>query len=121
MTAYFKLGTLCGEEGDYLAAVPLLEKALEAREQRYGPDHLKLTGPLYYLGLARRELGELEYAQELLKRSLAIEESHGVDAISIAATLEGLMLVARDRGHTEEQENYEARMNAILEAEGQER
>jgi len=93
-------GTSLVRRGKYAEAIPLLEKAREARERLYGPEHHRLADEAVSLGLAFRGLGRLTEALEQQRRAQAIlERSLGPDHpyVAIALNNQGSMLAVLGR------------------------
>ncbi|MEE8525633.1 MAG: serine/threonine-protein kinase, partial [Thermoanaerobaculia bacterium] len=82
------------------AARDQLEEALKIRRELHGEEHLEVVETLTALAAAYRELGELEHAEELARRSLAIARGLlGDDPSDLVEPLGGLVMVLCYRYH----------------------
>ncbi|MBI2154963.1 MAG: CHAT domain-containing protein, partial [Candidatus Rokubacteria bacterium] len=82
------LGSLLWQTGDYAAARPLYERALQIREQALGPNHPLVAVTLNSLGLLSRQTGDYAAARPLYERALRIREqalgpTHALVAMSL--------------------------------------
>ena len=65
------LGVLLSEKGDLDGAEPLYRRALEAREQKLGPEHPDTLTSMNNLGLLLMDKGDLTAAHAAFKRCAA--------------------------------------------------
>ncbi len=92
-------GELAWEVGRYAEARPLLEKALQIREQALGPTHPHVATSLNNLALLYHTPGQYGKAEPLLQRSLAIlEKALGPNHPDVAASLNNLAELYRVQG-----------------------
>jgi tetratricopeptide (TPR) repeat protein len=85
--------------GDYVAALPYFEKALELSRERYGDDHPQLAVELNNLGEVHRQIGNYDEAEALLNQALALDARNDTANLGANATsLNNLALIARARG-----------------------
>ena len=93
------LGAVKEGEGEYEESREYFERALDLREQTFGPSHPYVAQSLGNLGMVLTSLGRYEDARVHLERALAIEE-HVLDPghPSVAATLHDLGRLANNTG-----------------------
>jgi tetratricopeptide (TPR) repeat protein len=82
----------------YLAARPLLERALAIYEQVLGPEHPETASSLHNLALLLQAQGDLAGARPLFERALAIDEVLGPEHPYTATSLANLALLLQDQG-----------------------
>ena len=68
------LGGLYVGLAEYDRGEPLLIRALEAIEQRFGADSIRVSNPLLSLGIIARERGQYSRALEYVERAYAVRE-----------------------------------------------
>jgi len=68
------LANLYSDQGDYIKAKPLYERALAIEEWVLGPEHSDVAGTLYNLASLYSEQGDYVQAEPLHQRALAIKE-----------------------------------------------
>jgi tetratricopeptide (TPR) repeat protein len=73
-----ELGRVYRSQGRFSEADVTLQRSLTMREQLLGPNHLDVSMTLTYLANNCSEQGNFFRAKELLKRAVAIAESHAV-------------------------------------------
>ncbi len=97
-------------------AKPLLQKALEIREDQLGPNHPDVATSLDHLGEVDWLGGDYAAAQAALERALAIrEKAFGPDDLSVAAALDDLGSVLVSQGEFKTAEPVLRRALAIRE------
>jgi tetratricopeptide (TPR) repeat protein len=64
------------QQGQYEAAIPLAQRALEIRERLFGADHPDVATSLNNLAVLYHAQGRYSAAEPLYQRSLAIEETN---------------------------------------------
>lgn len=62
--------------GDFTGASILLEKALQATEQLFGPEHPSISVRLSNLGLVLKELGDYSGARAAIEKAMYLDESN---------------------------------------------
>ncbi|MEM9553895.1 MAG: serine/threonine-protein kinase [Acidobacteriota bacterium] len=77
--------------GDYASAEPLLERAAELRRQA-APDPAREAATLTHLSGLYRDRGELERAEELLRRAVTLLDGEG-PSMALGGALNGLGIV----------------------------
>jgi tetratricopeptide (TPR) repeat protein len=88
--------------GDYEGAVRDWAEALEIRTKHLGPDHPRLAGALYNLGIGYDALGETDKAREHWERSLELRKQlYGEDHPFIADSLDVLAIATKKSGDME--------------------
>ncbi|MCP3959694.1 MAG: serine/threonine protein kinase [bacterium] len=111
------MGNVYRELALYEEARPLLERSVEVRRNRPGPDQLELAESLHYLGLLRAEEGEHDQAHSLHTEALEIRERVlGLDHPDIARSLGALGRVLDLQGAFEQARRHHERALGILEA-----
>ncbi len=90
--ALYASGNLAWQQGDHIAARPLLEESLALNRQL--GDKRAIARSLTYLGLVMRALGDYAGARTVLEESLALGRELG-DTAAIASTLNVLGILAR--------------------------
>ncbi len=86
-----KAGFYLLERGQYLAAEPLLARALSIREQQLGAEHLDTVASLHSLAVLYRRLGKYEQAETLYLQALSIYEQRlGAEHPDTASVLNDL-------------------------------
>ena len=76
------LGDYYYDRGDYAAAIPLYQRAVEILEKAFGPEHPKLAACQNSLAELYRKQGNYAAALPLYQRSLAIREKILVPTIA---------------------------------------
>ncbi|RME56738.1 MAG: tetratricopeptide repeat-containing protein, partial [Deltaproteobacteria bacterium] len=93
------LALLLHEEGDYVAARPLYERALAIWEKALGPDHPNVATVLNNLAFLLKVQGDYVAARPLYERALAIrEKALGPDHPNVASTLHNLASLLQAEG-----------------------
>jgi len=111
------IGEIYRKLGLYTDAAPLLEGALEVREELLGPGHPEVARSV--LALARLEVdrGDDPAAEELFRRALELfTELHGPKHPETAEVVSDLADLARRQGHYEEAEEGHRAALAVREA-----
>lgn len=105
------------------AALPLLERSLELRRERFGSEHLMTASSMQSLAAALREQGDYARAEELLRHALRIQEQRlgGADNETVATTLADLASVLMDGGEWDAAERAYRQSLDIYMARGKER
>jgi tetratricopeptide (TPR) repeat protein len=97
------LGHVHAAKGDSTNAVVFYEKALVAREQHLGPDHLEVANTLNTLGASYAQLQRFDDADRAFRRALAIRrEKLGENDLLTGQSLNNLALLCAARGNVEE-------------------
>ena len=94
----------------------LLRAYLMTQEAKLGREDLRVAHTLRELGVSLRITGRLEEAEEILKRSVAIETTVDRDDVEVAIVLHELGVCVRDAGRLEEAQKVLRRSLAIKEA-----
>jgi tetratricopeptide (TPR) repeat protein len=96
------LGLSLKEAGDYKAAEPLFQQALEMDEKKYGSNHPNITRDLNSLAELLKEKGDyraLNSAELLLRKALSIDkEISGENHTDAARDMNNLAQVLRTKG-----------------------
>jgi tetratricopeptide (TPR) repeat protein len=101
----YNLANLYYQQNKYAKAEPLFQRALQIREQRLGPDHLKVASSLTGLALLYEARLKLAKAKQLYQRALHIREQQlGPDHLEVATTLYNLATLYRSPGKYAEPE-----------------
>ena len=107
------------DQGYFLKSVPVMEQALEIREQILGADHLEVAATLHMVGRLYTLMVYSGKAEAALKRALAIREKHlGSDDPDVGRTIGLLADFYRKTGRMDEAEPLYARSIEILEKAG---
>jgi tetratricopeptide (TPR) repeat protein len=104
--AYHALGRLADAEEMARAAVATEEELL-------GPEHPSLGPSLHALGQIRRDRGDLDQADALLRRSLAIQEATADGRRHVPDLLEELAERAERRGRPDEAAAFRRRIDSL--------
>jgi tetratricopeptide (TPR) repeat protein len=100
-----RLGMLYYDQGRYLEAEPLLQKALVLNKQLLGPEHPKVANSLNNLAGLYESQGRYSEAESLYLQSLEIiERQLGLDHPSFAASLNNLAGLYESQGRYSEAE-----------------
>jgi tetratricopeptide (TPR) repeat protein len=111
-----KMGHYLWDRGEFAEAEPLLEKALEMREQVLGAEHPDLAQSLNDLGVLYNQQGMDKRAELLHHRALAIRETVlEPEHPDVAQSLDNLGSVYYDRNQYTQAELFSRRALAILE------
>ena len=98
-TLLLAIGSVERDLGGYEEARPLLERALELRERRFGGDALETAEALHELGGLDRYLDRLAVGTQRLERALAIRQSRlGREHLDVARTHAQLGILNRFAG-----------------------
>jgi tetratricopeptide (TPR) repeat protein len=98
-TALDILGVLLWDQGDRTGALPLLERALETREQALGPEHAETATSLVNVAGLLHAQGNLALARPLYERALVIrQEELGEEHLDTATSLDKLGLLLHTEG-----------------------
>lgn len=89
----------------YMEAEPLFQRALQIREQLWGPVHPTVAVSLNGLALLRLDMGKYEHVEPLLQRALQIREQWP-DPPAVAASLTGLGIMFTYQGQYEQAESF---------------
>ena len=102
--------------GRYTEAEPLLQRALQIREQAQGPDHPDVARVLNYLAVLYWSQGRYTEAEPLYQRALRIrEQAQGPDHLDVAISLNNLADLYLERGRYAEAEPLYLQALHILE------
>ena len=111
------LGGLYVGLSEYDRGEPLLRRALEAIEQRFGADSIRVSNPLLSLGIIARERGQYARALEYLERAYAVRErALGQEHRETASLLITIGNVHNASGDYEEALGIYAKARDVLEA-----
>ncbi|MGC1396300.1 MAG: tetratricopeptide repeat-containing protein, partial [Coleofasciculaceae cyanobacterium] len=103
-------------QGQYKAAIPLLERALAIQEKVLGQEHPDVALSLNNLATLYQNMGNYSQAKPLFQRSLAIREKVlGQEHPDVATSLNNLALLYQDMGNYNQAENMYQRSLAIIE------
>ncbi len=110
------LGSFHYERAEYEAAEPLLRRALDIREQSYGPEHPRVTTSLNNLAALLQATNRRAEAEPLIRRALDIyEQSYGPEHPHVAKSLNNLAALLQATNRLAEAEPLTRRALAILE------
>ncbi len=113
-TGLNNLGTVYLAQDRYAEAEPLLQQALELKEQVLGPEHPSVYRGLVNLAVVYQSQGKYTEAEPLYQRSLEISERIvGPEHPDVATNLENYAVLLRETGRGEEAKEMEARAKAI--------
>ena len=102
---------------EYIAAEPLMRRALAIDEKSFGPDHPKVGIRLNNLAQLLQATNRLAEAEPLMRRALAIDEkSFGSDHPDVAIDLNNLAQLLQDTNRLAKAEPLMRRALAIFEA-----
>ena len=79
--------------GEYEEGEALSQRAIEIREQRFGPDHPEVAAGLNGLGNALQNQGRLDEARVIHERALAIREAADSTGEAVGTSLHNLAIV----------------------------
>ncbi len=100
--------------GDRVAAVDAIQKALALRQRALSPEHLLVASSLSKLGWFYREQGRWAEAESLLRRSLAMQEAIlGPDHHELIPNIRHLSNLIQERGRYDEAEPFFHRLIAL--------
>ncbi len=112
-----RIGMLLGEQGHHERGVPLLERALAAREAAFGPDSEELTPLLNDLGELLRSAGRYPEARRYYQRARAISErTLGPEHPDVSAIINNIGLSLWSEGKQAEAQQLIERSLALDEA-----
>jgi CHAT domain-containing protein/Tfp pilus assembly protein PilF len=104
------------DHGKFSEAVPIAAKALNLREQIFGPQHPEVAKSLNNLGDLYRMTGDFAKARPLLERAVAMfEKEPGIDERGLANCLNNLAVLYRESGEYTKAESLFQRAVAIRE------
>ena len=110
------LGSLYVGLKEYDRGEPLLIRALEAIEQRFGADSIRVSNPLLSLGIIARERGQYSRALEYLERAYGVRErALGKDHRETASLLISIANVHNASGDYERALGTYAKARDVLE------
>ncbi len=110
------LGLIAWSEGKYPEARGHLERALDLREQTFGPEHRLVASTLRNLGNVAQDEGNHAEARRHLERALAITQAMlGPEHPEVANALHTLAIVAWSQGKYDEARRTNERVLAIRE------
>ncbi|MCA9704870.1 MAG: tetratricopeptide repeat protein, partial [Myxococcales bacterium] len=113
----FRLGVLRREQGQLDDAVALLERVLDDRTARLGPEHADLAEVLEALADVERLQGRVDPALAHARRAVALlEQAHGPDYLDLRAPLVTLGKLELTRQHPEEATQILRRAHALVTA-----
>ncbi|HKX32080.1 MAG TPA: tetratricopeptide repeat protein [Blastocatellia bacterium] len=102
--------------GKFDEALPLAERALEAREKALGPDHRDVATTVNLLAVLYHSKGNYAKAEPLYRRAVAVrEKTLGPDHPQVAASLNNLAVIYRDKGELAKAEPLYLRALSIWE------
>jgi tetratricopeptide (TPR) repeat protein len=103
-------------QGQYAAAIPLVERALAIREKVLGLEHPDVATSLNNLAALYQNMGNYQKAEPLYQRSLAISEKVlGLEHPNVARSLNNLALLYHHMGNYQKAEPLHQRSLAIRE------
>jgi tetratricopeptide (TPR) repeat protein len=104
-TLQFWLGLALSKSAEWSRAEPLLRRALQSREDSYGPEHLMVAVPLSGLAQVLQATNRLGEAEPLMRRALRIlEKTYGPKHPMFAIGLNNLARLLHDAGRLAEAE-----------------
>jgi len=104
------------DHGKFSEAAPIAAKALNLREQIFGPQHPEVAKSLNNLGDLYRLSGDFAKARPLLERAMAMfEKEPGIDERGLANCLNNLAVLYRESGEYTKAESLFQRAVAIRE------
>jgi tetratricopeptide (TPR) repeat protein len=116
------LGEIFRAEGKYAEAEPLLKQALEAKEHKFGSDHLDVAAGLSNLALLYYCEGNYDAAEPLYKRAVEIRERNlGPDDPAVLQTIQFYAAVLRQEGRSAEAaslENHHTTRSGVVHPKG---
>jgi len=83
---------------DYATYVEFAQAALDLKKMRLPPDHRGIAAGQATLGHALRRSGNLDDAEDQMRRAVALDRAHGPDSADLAGTLNLLGGVLIDKG-----------------------
>jgi CHAT domain-containing protein len=103
-------------QGQYKAAIPLLERALTIQEKVLGSEHPDVALSLNNLATLYQNMGNYSQAKPLFQRALTIREKVlGQEHPDVATSLNNLALLYQNMGNYNQAEDMYQRSLAILE------